>query len=65
MFRRIVQNLPNIGNSSKFLYPYKTICPILKRFKFTKTLENANKAENSKLEELKRYRRAEVTNQSC
>lgn len=61
MIRTVVQSLQNVG--SKFLYPYKTIAPTLKRFESNEKLKNTSNTENNKWEELKRYRQAEVLNQ--
>lgn len=60
MIRTLSKSLGYVVNSVTFLYPPRIISPLIKRFDFTEILDNAKKAENIKLDELKRIRQAEV-----
>lgn len=60
MFRALVKNLKNVAVGDKFLSPSISSISVLKRFGFTDMLENVKKTEDSKFDELKKYRQAEV-----
>lgn len=60
MIRALIKSFKNVTISEKFLYPHATVGPMLKRFEFTDMVTNAQKSEDSKFNELKRYRQAEV-----
>lgn len=59
MIRSLSQNLRNIANYNKVLYPVNSSYSIPKRFEFTENLKNVENSENRRKNE-KKYFEAEV-----
>lgn len=60
MIRALIKSVKNVTVSEKLLYSPTLGGPMLRRFKYTDIVTNAEKTGENTLNELERYRQAEV-----